>query len=266
MLLTAKILITFLTVVMLATVARRLGAAAAGVLAGFPLGSAITLYFIGAEQGTDFAVEGAVHTIAGLLGCLALASTYSFVAIRWPRPTMIFIPALASVVVFLVVVGGLQYLPRILWLSLLMTLTGILLTRKLLRHIPDAPVTHNPASIWQKPMPAIMFRATAATASVLGITALAHWLSPAQAGLLAAFPVSFFPTLIVLQLSYGAPVVATTVRQYPEGLGAMVIYVVAVIFSYPAFGLNTGTAVALICAILYLITYALLRRAQRRAT
>ncbi|TNC92676.1 MAG: hypothetical protein CSH36_03250, partial [Thalassolituus sp.] len=266
MLLTAKILITFLTVVLLAAVARRMGAAAAGVLAGFPLGSAITLYFIGAEQGTEFAAEGAVHTIAGLLGCLALASSYSVVATRFPRARQIALPVCLSVLAFLLVAMVLQYLPRLLWLCLLLTLAGILITRHLLRRIPDHPLTIDQSSFWQKPVPAILFRATAATASVLGITALAHWLTPAQAGLLSAFPVSFFPTLVVLQLSYGAPVVATTVRQYPEGLGAMVVYVVTVTWSYPAFGLNVGTALALGSAIGYLILYALARRALRRTT
>ena len=104
-----------------------------------------------------------------------------------------------------------------------------------------------------------------ATISVLGITALAHWLSPSQAGLLAAFPVSFFPTLIVLQLSYGAPVVAATVKQYPAGLVSMVIYVASVTQIYPILGLQLGTAAALLIATLYLLGYALVKFRLKRA-
>ena len=265
-LIAAKILTTFLTVVMLASVARRLGAAWAGVLAGFPLGSAITLYFIGYEQGAEFAATGAVHTLIGLIGCLVMASTYFLLSQRFPQPRQILLPALGAPLAFLGCAALLQYWQGSLLLNLLVIVAAILLVRQTLRRVADHPVRPNPDNLWQRPLPAILFRATAATLSVLGITALAHWLTPAQAGLLSAFPVSFYPTLIVLQLSYGAPVVATTVRQYPEGLGAMVVYVIAVTWSYPALGVNTGTAVALAAAIVYLALYSALRRTGKAAT
>lgn len=102
-----------------------------------------------------------------------------------------------------------------------------------------------------------------ANLSVVGITALVHWLSPSQAGLLAAFPVSFFPVLIILLLSYGAPVVAATVKQHPGGLVAMVIYIVLVGLTYPITGLHWGTALSLAGATLYLLAYAITTRKLR---
>ena len=259
LLLLTKILVTFLTVVMLAVVARRYGPAWAGVLAGFPLGSAITLYFMGFELGSDFAAEGATHTLIGLTGSLALAISYLYASRRWHRPRHVLIPALLALSAFLTTVAPLQYWNANWWQNALIMLTLIAAASRLLRSVPDAKVALNSDNLWQRPAPAILFRAVMATISVLGITALAHWLSPSQAGLLAAFPVSFFPTLIVLQLGYGAPVVAATVKQYPEGLVSMVIYVVSVTQIYPLLGLQLGTAAALLIATLYLFGYALVK-------
>lgn len=265
LLLFTKILVTFLTVVVLAVVARRYGPAWAGVLAGFPLGSAITLYFMGFELGSDFAAEGATYTLIGLTGSLALATSYLYASRRWHRPRHVLIPATIALGAFLATVTPLQYWNANWWQNALIILALIAIASRLLRSVPDAKVALNSDNLWQRPAPAILFRAVMATISVLGITAIAHWLSPSQAGLLAAFPVSFFPTLIVLQLSYGAPVVAATVKQYPAGLVSMVIYVASVTQIYPILGLQLGTAAALLIATLYLLGYALVKFRLKRA-
>ena len=66
----------------------------------------------------------------------------------------------------------------------------------------------------------------------------------------------------MLQLSYGPGVVATAVKHYPEGLGAMVIYVLTASYTYTAYGLNMGTLLALGSAIIYLAIYSALSRAK----
>ena len=254
-LITIKVLTTFLTVVLLATSARKLGPSWAGVLAGFPLGGAITLYFIGYEIGPEFAAKGATQALIGLLGCLMLAIMYLIVSQRWPSSKSIYRPITFSVIAFFVTAFFLQNWDGPWWLNLGVIFASILLAHHGLGRIEDHEVALNPENIWHRPIPSVLFRAATASASVLGITTLAHWLEPTQAGLLAAFPVSFFPVLIVLHLSYGAPVVATTIRQYPAGLGAMVVYILAVSFSYPIWGLNQGTAMALAASMLYLTIY-----------
>lgn len=251
----SKILVTFSTVVMLAIVARRYGPAWTGILAGFPLGSAITLYFIGYEQGADFAASGARHALIGLTGSLMLAITYLHISRRWHQPRAILIPVMLAPLAFLITVAPLQYWQGEWWLNTVMILILIWLAKQYLGHIEDIDATIDHNNIWQRPAPAIVFRAIMATLSVLGITALANWLSPSQAGLLAAFPVSFFPVLIILQLSYGAPVVAAAIKQYPSGLVAMVVYIVLVGLLYPLVGLHWGTALSLTGATVYLLGY-----------
>lgn len=247
---------------MLASVARRLGPQWAGVLAGFPLGSAITLYFIGYEQGADFAAIGSKHTLAGLISCMFMAAMYWHTSQKWPKPHWILLPITAAIGTFIGTSLLLQWLPSERWLNLILVIIGIIVARNGLKHIPASWAVPEDKNLFQRPIPALIFRATIASASVLGITAMAHFLNPEQAGLLAAFPVSFFPTLIVLQLSYGPGVVATAVKHYPEGLGAMVVYVLTASYTYSSFGLNLGTLMALGSAVTYLAVYSWLNRAK----
>jgi len=265
MLTLAKIVTTFLTVVMLAVVARRLGPRWAGVMAGFPLGSAIALYFIGVEQGAAFAAEAAETTLTGLLGSILLAVTYWRSSQHWSRPDQILLPLTMAMLAFLGAVFILQALPASLWLSLLLVSAAIVIAHRYLANIPESSAKANGTNVWQKPVPALVFRATMASISVLGITALAHILTPEQAGLLAAFPVSFTPALVVLHLSYGPAVVATAVRHYPSGLGAMVVYILCACYTYDRLSLNMGTAISLLAATLYLVVYSLYRRPEQNA-
>ncbi|MEC8443789.1 MAG: hypothetical protein VXZ05_06260 [Pseudomonadota bacterium] len=280
----AKIVTTFATLVMLVTVARRLGSDWAGVLAGFPLGSAITLYFYGVEQGTEFAIDAANHTLIGLCSCLLLAISYGVVVRRRmsnsqplisqpstsqqpqkPQQTStplraLLLPALTAMLAFLLLASLLAALPSHPVIATGIIAVAIWLSHRALQHWPDTQPQDDPDNVWQRPKVALFTRASLASLSVLLITALAHWLSPAAAGTLAAFPVSFFPTLLILHLSYGAPVVLTTIKHYPSGLGAMVVYVLAVGPTYQAFGLHMGTALSLLCALTYLLLFAAWRR------
>jgi|SRR5680860_682423 len=72
----AKLVISIGIVLGLSLVAERVSARMAGMLAGYPLGTAIALYFIGLEISPAFATESAVHTLAGFSATLALSAGY----------------------------------------------------------------------------------------------------------------------------------------------------------------------------------------------
>ena len=72
----AKLVISIGIVLGLSLVAERVSARMAGMLAGYPLGTAIALYFIGLEISPAFATESAVHTLAGFSATLALSGGY----------------------------------------------------------------------------------------------------------------------------------------------------------------------------------------------
>ena len=269
MLILSKILVTFLTVVLLARVAERMSPRHAGLLAGFPLGTGIALYFFGWQQGAQFAADSAVYALSGLSASAALAWGYAQVIVR--RGELAFMPLaiIAGLVTFFVCNLLLQQLPGYRWISLMVVVAAIVLFRTLLKPIPEVLVAAAsqqtaPDSVWRHWLSSktgsLIFRASMASLTILMITGLSALLGPERAGLLAAFPVSFFPLMLILHLTYGADVLATTIKHYPDGLGSLVVYTLAVSFLYPVLGIHWGTLVCLLLAAAYLVLYGAIRQ------
>jgi len=269
MLILSKILVTFLTVVLLARVAERMSPRHAGLLAGFPLGTGIALYFFGWQQGAQFAADSAVYALSGLSASAALAWGYAQVIVR--RGELAFMPLaiIAGLVTFFVCNLLLQQLPGYRWISLMVVVAAIVLFRTLLKPIPEVLVAAAsqqtaPDSVWRHWLSSktgsLIFRASMASLTILMITGLSALLGPERAGLLAAFPVSFFPLMLILHLTYGADVLATTIKHYPDGLGSLVVYTLAVSFLYPVLGIHWGTLVCLLLAAAYLVLYGAARQ------
>ena len=71
-----KIAVTLMVVIGLSWVAEHVSPKLAGILAGYPHGIAIVLYFIGVEQGVDFAARAAIYAIGGLAANVVLSYVY----------------------------------------------------------------------------------------------------------------------------------------------------------------------------------------------
>jgi len=71
-----KICITMLAVLGLSFVAEKISARLAGLLSGYPIGTAIILHFYGLEYGAQFAADAAIFNLCGLLASLCFAYTY----------------------------------------------------------------------------------------------------------------------------------------------------------------------------------------------
>lgn len=265
MLIAAKILVTFLTVILLAKVAEKMSPRHAGLLAGFPLGTAIALYFFGWQQGAEFAAHSAVYTLSGLTSAICLAFGYWLVIRLQPGLIALPLAVIMGFACFFTSSTLLQFLPANRWLSLAVVIAAILLFRTLLKPIAEVQIDRNqpPANALARLLAGktatLLFRASIATASILLITGLAELLGPARAGLLAAFPVSFFPLMLILHISYGGAVLSTTIKHYPDGIGALAVYALAVTFLYPLLGLHWGTFASLLCSVAYLLVYSQLR-------
>ncbi len=266
----AKILITFLTVVLLAVVAERLGPKHAGLLAGFPLGTGIALYFFGWQHGEAFAATSALYTLSGLSSAVCLALGYRLVIRRFPRLSSLPLAIAAGLLCFLTSSALLQFLPANRWLALAVVVLVIVLVRSVFKRIPEqkqpTAQCHRVASGWfHSRVGKMLFRAGMATATILMITGIAEWLGPERAGLLAAFPVSFFPLMLILHLSQGAAVLSTAIKHYPDGIGSLVVYALSVSYTYPLMGLQWGTVASLLASVAYLGVYSLLSSKLARA-
>ena len=99
---------------------------------------------------------------------------------------------------------------------------------------------------------ALLLRAAAAATVVLLITGWAHVIGEEWTGVLAAFPVTLFPFLVIIHWTYGWPQAQTVIKHFPLGMGALLIYTLAVALSYPRVGVLVGTGLSFCLASVYL--------------
>lgn len=244
----AKLVISVGIVLGLSMVAERLSARMAGLLAGYPLGTAIALFFIGLEISPGFAAESAVHTLAGFTATLALCGGYLLGARREGLPGVLGGTAL-GILTWLLVNLVLTQIDFNRVTGTLTTLVAIGLFIRLYRRVPDVVTGARGSVSW----PALALRAGLAATIIFVITGLAHVLPAAWAGVMAAFPFTMYPLLVILHLTHGRAPMATVVKHFPAGLGSLLCYTLSVSLTYDRLGLALGTLTGFGVATLWLL-------------
>lgn len=240
----SKLVVTIAVVAALSIIAERGSPRLAGILSGFPTGSAITLTFIGIEMGPNFAANSALHNIAGMPAMLCLLLTYSLLSGHVKRGGLLAAP-LGSVIVFgasAVMIHALN-LPE--WANLPIAVGMIVLFQFLFRRIPQAGAVRRV----QLGPGVLLFRALVSALVVLAITGAARVVDAAWTGLFTSFPVTVFPLLIILQRTYGPRPGQGVIKNIPGGLWSLLAYTVAVSLLFPRLGVVWGALVALAAAV-----------------
>jgi len=250
----AKLAVSIGVVLGLSVLAERVGPRVAGVLAGYPLGTAILLYFIGIEQGLDFASKSAVYAFPGLIATLSFLYAYFLASRRWATLPILPQMALCSLCSFGAFLG-VSWLFQLTEMSLVQAATvllvAIFIALILFRKIENRSILNRV----RLTMGVVVLRAGLASLIVLIISGLAAWIGPRWSGLLSGFPVTLYPIMLILHFTYGAETVHTLIRNFPRGMGALWVYILAVTLGYPVLGLELGTLVAFVVATVYLVSY-----------
>ncbi len=255
----AKIIISMITVIGLSLVAERASPKLAGILAGYPHGVAIVLFFIGLEQGAGFAAMAAVFAIAGLAANVTLALVYSLSCRFFAKTHLVMAPVL-SLLAFFILAAGLKILAPDTLAALIIAIAFVLAAGFLLRRGLDVKIT----GITRLSPGSLLLRAALATGIVLAITAGAGYTGPQWAGLFSGFPIVTFPLLLIIHFSHGPAPVITMIRNYPTGLGSLIIYALSISLAYPLLGIYWGTLAGFVAATLYLWGFtSLLKRLAR---
>jgi hypothetical protein len=259
----AKLAVSISIVLGLAMVAERVSTRVAGLLAGYPLGTAIALFFIGLEISPGFAAESAVFSLAGFTATMALGGGYLICGRRDGLRGVLSGTAGGLAAWWLTSLALTRFdFDRLS--GTLVTLAAIFAFTWLYRHLPETRATaRSGGSRWQP----LALRAGLATVIVFLVTGLAHVLPASWAGMLAAFPISMYPLLVILHLTHGAAPAATVIKHYPAGLGALLCYTLCVSLTYAALDLLWGTLAGFGVATLWLLGWMRLQAwyAARRA-
>jgi uncharacterized membrane protein (GlpM family) len=248
-----KLAVAISVVLGLSIVTERISPKLAGILAGIPTGSAITLFFIGLENGTDFASQAALYNMIGIIAMQALLFAYYKASITFKGNSLV-LSSILSVTGYLIVIYLLQFLPKDIPLAVLLPLASIFLFTYLFRKIENTKITER-----IKLSPAVVLaRAIAAAAIILAVTEVAGLVGPKWAGLLTAFPTTTFPLLLIVHYTYDVKHVHTIIKNFPVGLASLIAYSLTISLAFPLFGVFYGTLAAflsalIICVFIYFI-------------
>lgn len=258
-----KVVVSVSMVLGLGSIAVRVSPRVAGLLAGYPLGTALALFFIGLEISPLFAAQSAVHTLAGFTATMALGAGY-WLCGRRPGFVGALMGTTGALIAWFAVSLMLAQFDFTRVTGTLFTLCAIVVFSWVFRRIPDSVATTRQAFSWR----ALCIRALLATLIIFAITSLAHWVPPAWAGTLAAFPITMLPFLLILHVSQGPAPTATVIKHYPMGLGSLLCYALCVSYTYEHWGLALGTLAGFGLATLWLAGWMQGQRwlARRRLT
>lgn len=236
-----KICITMLAVLGLSFVAEKISARLAGLLSGYPIGTAIILHFYGLEYGPQFAADAAIFNLCGLLASQCFAYTYYRASKKTSSLAATSILALAGYLVpaFIVSKTDPNRLTAVAIAIIATTLFCILFRGS--RHGQTAkPKT------WSTRLVAGRLILTATL--VLGVTEIADIVGPGWAGIFSAFPVALFPLVFLMHKEYGAATARTILGNFPFGLWSVIAYALTVSLLYPIYGVIPGTLIGFAAA------------------
>lgn len=241
-----KICITMLAVLGLSFVAEKFSAKLAGLLSGYPIGTAIILHFYGLEYGANFAADAAVFNLCGLLASQCFAYTYYRASHKTSSIATTSILALVGYLVPAFVVSQLNP-NRLMALGIAIIATSLfcilLLSRK-----PQKVVT---SRTWSTRL--VTERLILTAVLVLIVTEFADIVGPNWAGIFSAFPVALYPLVFLLHKEYGAETAQTILENFPFGLWSVITYALTVSLAYPSFGVIWGTLIGFAVATAVLI-------------
>ena len=243
-----KIIVTVLVILLLAAVAEYGSPRLAGTLSGYPIGSALVLYFYGLERGVEFASAAAIYNLTGMISTLAFASGYLHVLRRRPLCTPV-VPTIMACCCYLatgLLLGAFDYSRSA---ATGLAAVAIIFAGFFARR---AGPTAAPGRL-SFSLRLLLVRAVTAAVLVVLITSLAGRLGTQWAGMLSAFPLVLYPLILMLHLNSGAARVRSLLSCFPHGLWSVLCYSLTLSYCYPVLGLGFGTLAGFVVATIGLL-------------
>jgi len=229
-----KIGITMMAVLGLSFVAEKISTRLAGLLSGYPIGTAIILHFYGLEYGAQFAADAAIFNLCGLFASQCFAYTYYRASQRTTSLFLVSVLALSGYMLPAFIVS--QTNPtRLNALVLAVIVTALFCI--LLRNNTAQKVA--PSRTWSTHL--VVSRLLFTATLVLVVTEFADIVGPSWAGLFSAFPVALYPLVFLLHREHGSETARTFLGNFPYGLWSVIAYALTVSLVYPLYGVVLGT-------------------------
>jgi len=247
-----KLIVAVAVVIGLSLIAEHSSPRVAGILSGYPTGSAISLFFFGLEINPEFAANSAVYNMIGLVAMQAFIYFYYKVSLKF---NMV-ISSLVAITGYFVVIWLLHFIELNKFVAILIPIASIFVFLYLFRPIKNVKV-ENKVKLNHK---VLFIRALFAASIILLITGIARLVGPTWSGLFSAFPTTLFPLMLIVHFTYDKMHVHTIIKNVPVGIFSLVLYSLAVSIAYPIYGIYWGTLISFAVATVYLAAYQLVRK------
>ncbi|WP_179316930.1 hypothetical protein [Winogradskyella undariae] len=245
-----KLIVAILFVIGLSILAENVSTKVAGVLSGYPSGSAITLFFFGLEASPDYAAESAVYNMIGLTATLSFVYIYYIASNHFTKFNILF-SSLSAILGYFAIVSLLQLIQINKYIAILIPVTFSFLYIYLFKKIKNVNIQTKAKLNYR-----ILFvRAFFAALIILLITSVPRFVGPNLAGLFSAFPTTLFPLMLIIHFTYSKEHVHTIIKNVPIGMFSLIIYSLVISIVYPLFGIYVGTIISFAAATVYLLIY-----------
>jgi hypothetical protein len=261
----AKAAAAMVMVVGLSVLAEMVSPRLAGILSGYPLGAAISLFFMGLEIGPEFAARSATYTMTGLVATQMFAYGYYRVSVLIAgahKVQGVVCAAFGGLAAFFLTTWLCHQVSFSRWWAVFLAALSIALFSVLFRNIRNERIQDRVPLTFTL----LLLRSLIAALFVVVITAAAKALGPRWAGLFAAFPITMLPFVMIIHHTYEPEHVHAILRSVPHGIGCLLIYSLAVSRFYPTHGIVLGTLVAYGLATAYLLLIQGLSSVRARTT
>jgi hypothetical protein len=215
------------------------------VLGGLPCSTALMLFFLGKDQGPEFAGAAAHSGLLGLVGTMALALSYAWLAGRGQGCLRALGGALAVYFLPTLVFWGLN--PTQFGVAMAWSVAGVLGAMAVAVFVPLA--TDVAVLRGRSQRRALFLRTVVPVVCVVLVTELATTLGTVGSGLLGTFPATFVTVVVITHLEDGPRAAGLLARSLPQGNLSMIAFLAVFRWTCPAYGLIRGFIVANVAAI-----------------
>ncbi|MBP1839577.1 hypothetical protein [Formosa algae] len=250
-----KLIVAIGLVIGLSLLAENVSPKVAGILSGYPTGSAITLFFFGLEVTPEYAAESAVYNMIGLSAALTFVYVY-YIASKYIKTYTIPLSAVSAILGYFLVVWVLHHIQVNTYLAILIPIAFSFLYIYLFRNIQNITILTKAKLSYKT----LFVRAFFAALIIIVITSVPKFVGPTWAGLFSAFPTTLFPLMLIIHISYSTEHVHTVIKNVPIGMFSLIIYSLTISIVYPLYGIYWGTLMSYGAATAYLLIYTKIKK------
>ncbi|MFC1723547.1 hypothetical protein ACFL0V_05395 [Nanoarchaeota archaeon] len=254
-----KLFVAVGVVVLLSIIAEHVSPKMAGILSGYPTGSAISLFFFGLEQGTQFAADSAVYNMIGLVAMMSFIYFYYRSSSYFSKFNIV-LSSIVSIFGYFVVIWLLHFIKLNKFIAVLIPIISMIIFIYLFKEIQNIKI-RNKIKITHS---VLFLRAFFAACIILTVIGTAKLVGPTWAGLFSAFPTTLFPLIVIVHFTYDTKHVHTVIKNVPIGIGSLILYSLTISIVYPLFGIYIGTIISFIVATVYIFLFQFIQKRVKR--